>query len=309
MSGRPEITNGRPYPPCSGTQHVALEISTPGIAFRRSVAFATRSATASDFAYPGPDNDIRIVSTLVESKPGSTRASASAVRMRSADPTRRINASATSTITSVARARFCRRPVPDRPLASFSDVVRSVFDVCSAGSSPKSTPVTIETAIVKATTRQSSETNVPASPTRGRLAVFTDSSARMPTTPSARPSAPPITDRSRLSVRSCRRMRPRDPPIAARTAISRVRPVARASSRFATLAHAISRTSATAPSITYSVGRTFWTSTLRMGSTLKLLVAGSACGNFCRKSCADAFSRSFACSSETPGFSRAPAWK
>ena len=58
---------------------------------------------------------------------------------------------------------------------------------------------------------------------------------------------PPIMESSTLSVRSCRTMRPRAAPMAARIAISRERPIARANSRLATLAQAISRTQPTAP--------------------------------------------------------------
>ena len=60
------------------------------------------------------------------------------------------------------------------------------------------------------------------------------------------PTAPAATPSSRLSARSCRNSRPRPAPSAARTAISCRRPVARASSRLATLTHAISSTSVTA---------------------------------------------------------------
>ena len=59
-----------------------------------------------------------------------------------------------------------------------------------------------------------------------------------------------------LSVSNCRTMRPRPAPSAARTAISRCRAVARASSRFATFAHAISSTSVTAPIIVNTMRRT-----------------------------------------------------
>ena len=71
------------------------------------------------------------------------------------------------------------------------------------------------------------------------------------------PSTPPATDSSTLSVSSCRMMRPRDPPIAARIAISLRRPVARTSSRFATFEQAIRRTKLTAPPRTSSEDRTF----------------------------------------------------
>ena len=61
---------------------------------------------------------------------------------------------------------------------------------------------------------------------------------------------PPMADSSTLSVSSWRTMRPRPAPMAERMAISRERPVARASSRLATLAQAISSTQPTAPSRT-----------------------------------------------------------
>ena len=69
----------------------------------------------------------------------------------------------------------------------------------------------------------------------------------MPAHPTASPTSPPASDSTTLSVSSCRMIRPREPPIAARIAISRRRPVARTSSRFATFAHAMSSTKLTAP--------------------------------------------------------------
>ena len=171
----------------------------------------------------------------------------------------------TSVTTRIDRALFCRKPVPDRPLLSFSVVVRSVFELWSAGIRPKRTPVPSDTANAKPSTRQSRPTIAPNSPTRGSPAVFTDSSARMPIMPRTIPRMPPTSDSTTLSVSSWRMMRPRDPPIAARMAISRRRPVARTSRRFATLAQAISRTKLTAPPSTSSDDRTFRTSTSRIG--------------------------------------------
>ena len=72
---------------------------------------------------------------------------------------------------------------------------------------------------------------------------------------SATPTAPPVRPSSRLSVSSWRTSRPRPAPMAARNASSRSRTDARASSRFATLVHAISSTHATAPSSTRIAGR------------------------------------------------------
>ena len=102
---------------------------------------------------------------------------------------------------------------------------------------------------------------------------------------------------------NCRMSLPRLAPIAARMAISRVREVAFASSRFATLAQAISSTSATAPSSSRSVGRTSPTIDSRKGTTAALLpwlLDGYSCSR--RPAMAVIWLR--ASSSETPGLSR-----
>ena len=65
--------------------------------------------------------------------------------MSSADPMSSTSASATSTTTSIERALFCRKPVPDRPPLSLSVVVRSVLELCSAGIRPNRMPVASET--------------------------------------------------------------------------------------------------------------------------------------------------------------------
>src|SRR5439155_21680577 len=55
--------------------------------------------------------------------------------------------------------------------------------------------------------------------------------ARTPHEPSIRPKAPPARANSKLSVSSCRTMRPRLAPMAVRMAISLWRPVAREGNR------------------------------------------------------------------------------
>ncbi len=104
-------------------------------------------------------------------------------------------------------------------------------------------------------------------------------------------------------------MRPRPAPIAARIAISRRRPEARASSRFATFAQAISRTSATALSRTQSVERTSLTSSSCRLCDVNAALRSSAVGYRWRYSLAESFRRACAWSSETPGFSRPATWK
>ena len=68
----------------------------------------------------------------------------------------------------------------------------------------------------------------------------------MPSAAKATPSRPPRSEIINASVRSCRMRRVRPAPMALRTAISLSRPAARVSNKFATLAHAISNTNATA---------------------------------------------------------------
>ena len=71
----------------------------------------------------------------------------------------------------------------------------------------------------------------------------------------ATPSAVPSIARMMLSVRNCRTRRPRLAPIAARTATSRSRTVARASSRLATLVQVMTSRNAAAPNSANNAGR------------------------------------------------------
>ncbi len=105
------------------------------------------------------------------------------------------------------------------------------------------------------------------SPARGRYSAARRPSALAPQLASTRPIAPPTTASTRLSVRSWRTSRIWLPPRAVRTAISRSRAVARASSRLATLAQPIRSTKPTAPSRIRSAGRTSPTTCSASGST------------------------------------------
>ncbi len=96
------------------------------------------------------------------------------------------------------------------------------------------------------------------------------------------PSRPAASASSALSVTSCETSRRRLAPSAARTPSSLVLALARASRRFATLAHAISSTSATAPASRFSVGRVAPTSCSCSGTTiapLPSLETGYACSS------------------------------
>ena len=259
--------------------------------------------------YCGSVSDIRSVSTLCDSNPGFTARNFMNERISSEAPTSSTSASATSTTTRIERVLFWRKPLPDRPLLSLSVRLRSTRDAWSAGNRPKTTPVTSDTAMVNATTRQSAVTPEPSAPMRGMLPGFTASSARMPVTPRASPSVPPTADNITFSVSSWRTIRPRPAPIAARMAISRFLAVARTSSRFATLAHAISSTKLTAPTSTKSEVRTLRTRRSCISCTPKLPFGPSCCGNLARNCSAAACICAFALASVTPGFSRAAAVK
>ena len=72
-----------------------------------------------------------------------------------------------------------------------------------------------------------------------------------------------MTDSTAPSLNSCRAIRQRLAPRAARIASSRRRPVARINNRFATLTHAISSTTSTPPCSRYRDSRTSRTSSSR----------------------------------------------
>ena len=139
----------------------------------------------------------------------------------------------------------------DAALASLSAGTRSGRDDRSAGISPNTTPVNTATSSVKTSTRQSGLTARPRSMGSGGC-----TRAMTPESPAASGSAiaPPSSASSTLSVSSCRTIRDRSAPNAARSAISRRRPAARASMRFARFAHATTRTRPTAATMQHAGG-------------------------------------------------------
>ncbi len=118
------------------------------------------------------------------------------------------------------------------------------------------------------------------------------------------PTAAPSDARSRLSVSSCLTRRDRLAPIAARSATSRSRTVARASRRFATLMQATRSSRPTAPSSAMSATRKNPATSCESGTAKTvqpLLVAeNSDCSRV-----PSAASSVLAASIVTPGFSRA----
>ena len=161
--------------------------------------------------------------------------------MNNPAPTSNSNESATcATISPLLK----RDTTPVVRRLCLSEVDKSRLVARHAGAKPNSTPVSSETASVNTSTRQFrlSSTSL------GKMPVFLSvnaTSARLPQKAKSTPTAPPNAASNTLSVSSCRTSRHRPAPTASRTLISAPRKAARASSRFATLAHAISSTSAT----------------------------------------------------------------
>ncbi len=151
-------------------------------------------------------------------------------------------ARAISPTTRPRRSRVRPAPAPPPRPPSVSAPRRSDRAACTAGARPNSTPAPRAMAPVNPTTLRSR----PISSTRGNHAGMMDTRPRIPHTVSTSPATPAMAARTRLSIRSWRLIRSRPAPSAERTAISRPRSAARASSRFATFAHAISRTNSTA---------------------------------------------------------------
>ena len=175
-----------------------------------------------------------------------------------------ITASAHSATTSTERSRVRSPPAePPCPPSPLSEPCRSTRRAWSAGTMPNSRPAPIATTSVIVSTRRSTD----ASAMRGMSAGASATSRRTPATARPAPSAAATTASSSPSAANWRIMRSPLAPSAVRTATSRRRALPRASSRFATFAHATSSTSPTADSSTRSAGRTGPKTTAPSGST------------------------------------------
>jgi hypothetical protein len=179
-------------------------------------------------------------------------------------PVRSTTTSASWAATIVRRKRCPALPdVPPRP-PSRRDSLNRVRDDCIAGTRPKTMPVASVTIDVTSRT-------VPFTPTpsiRGKSDGATARRIRNPPTASSTPAMPPISDRRTLSVSNCRMSLPPLAPNAMRTVTSLSRTAARDRSKFATFAHAISNTAATAPSMIQSVVRSVCPTTCSGSGTM-----------------------------------------
>ena len=178
-SGRPTMVNGKPYPPVSGRQHVEEAADNPGQRLQAIGAVRTIRSTACDAAYCGPVVDMLIVRRCW--RRSRDRRGRARWRIESkAEPTSKVSASATSVTTRIERVLFWRNPVPERPPASPSTSMSVGLRALQGRDQPKINPVAKRDGEREGGTRQSMPTSTPSWPIRGRPAVLTDSSARMP---------------------------------------------------------------------------------------------------------------------------------
>ena len=147
---------------------------------------------------------------------------------------------------SSSRARSARRPPDCRP--SRSTDCRSVRAEVQAGTSPNATSASTATPAPTSSIRGSADAVPRRGTSTGEYAASSCKPHRASATPATVASAAITSD----SVSSCRTRRRRSAPIADRTASSRSRSVARATSSPATFAQATSRRNATAPTSTCS---------------------------------------------------------
>ncbi len=229
------------------------------------VRYAVRACSGVSYCDAGKAR--RAVSTPCVSKPIGCCCRLIALLTRSAAP-------ASTTITSAAWAPISNwrnhgLSVPlNAPLPSPRSSVRVVRRVaCHAGRTPTNIALPSTIASAAASTGPLNVADRRRGTPSGASAINTGNDHHA----IVKPAMPPSTARTRLSASTCRTMRPRPAPMAARIASSRERAARRASSRLATLPQAISSTSATAARrisnrSRYSPTRTLvscWTSALR----------------------------------------------
>ena len=224
---------------------------TCGLLSRISITLVKNSARCAGSGYFARGSTTSIVITSVESKPGATEVSFQNVFTRSPAPVSNASDSASCAITMTDRqGRRELETVPLRPATIESVNARRV--VRTAGARPKANAVTT----VRSNAKPSTHTLIDTSASRGTLAGVSFTMASRAHNARSTPPADPAVARTRLSVSSCRRIRPPDAPSAARVAISPSLAAARPISRLATLTQAMSRTHPTVAINSVSTGLT-----------------------------------------------------
>ncbi len=166
-------------------------------------------------------------------------------KLRTNNPAPKSSRKLNATCAAINPLRKKSDPLPElaiEPTVSFSAVHKSARLARSAGTNPNTSPVRSVTPSVKSKIRPSGV---------GEISSGFPSAGTNPSKPfvmpyaSAIPTTPPSSESTMLSTRSCRTSCPRDAPSDKRTLISFCRAKARAISKFATFAHAISSTKPT----------------------------------------------------------------
>ncbi len=186
---------------------------------------------------------------FAESNPGSIENSRFRLRHNKPEPTSKTSARATSPMTSASRIREC----PDAVAREFWIRWRtSDRAVRPAVRNPIASPINV----VMLSAKTKALRSIAIALARGKPGGLKPISACTAKKATRMPAAPPTNARRSDSVRSCRMIRARPAPSAARIASSPSRWTLRASSRLVTFTHAINRTSTAAPKIERSAGRT-----------------------------------------------------
>ena len=232
----------------SGALLISAMLFTLGSRFASSRKRCWKARICSSFAYLSWGRSMFATRTCAGSPiPVGSARRRPTVRIISPEPMASISASATSATTSADRKEPRAIEAGD-PFLSASTRLGAL--ACRAGKSPAATPEASESPSAKRSTGRWRRT----SSSLGMLEGASATSASTPQAASSVPSAPPTSESSAASVRSWRTIWARELPSAARMAISRCRPAARASSMLATLAQAMSSTISAATSIASSTG-------------------------------------------------------
>ena len=267
---------------------MALAATTPGTLRSRSTPSRITCSTPSDFSKRGPVSDIRIVSTLRGSNPGSTPPSATAVRISRADPISRISASATSVddehgsapCSGGTRARAAAallergRQIRPRALERREQAEEHAGSERHQEREGQHAPVDADERAVYADSRQAGRVHREQRANPEQCRARARARRRRATARRSRSAADARCGRAIRRARHASRSR----------AAARWRAPSAGSRR---CAQAISSTNVTAPTSTKSDVRTLRTSTSLTGSTLKLPFGPSEPGNLRPNSCAD----------------------
>ena len=188
---------------------------------------------------------MRAANTSVVAKPASNRMTFTMLWITSADTTSSANDNAISATTSPRERRPIFRLVEPRP-SSLSSGATSAREARSAGTRPATSAAKTVMAVTKSSTVRSMRTSIQKG---GFVSAMPRVNIVVPAQAMSSPRTAPIVASTSTSPSVWRTTWTRVAPSAVRTATSRVRSAARASTRLATLTQAMTSTISTATSI------------------------------------------------------------